>query len=69
MRISNHAPGFGHQWGYPAWVAAEDLSESFWVADTDDEDVSSNADPLLILMAAEEQDMDVDVAISITLSA
>lgn len=53
MRIPNHAEGFSGQWGYPQWVEATDLSESFW-SDVEDEDASSNADPLLILLDAEE---------------
>lgn len=53
MRIPNHAPGFAGQWGYPQWVDASDLSESFW-QDVADEDSSVDGDPLLILLAAEE---------------
>jgi hypothetical protein len=54
MRIPNHAPGFAGQWGYPQWVDATDMSESFWV-DVADEDVSYDSDPLLILLAEEAQ--------------
>lgn len=53
MRIPNHAPGFANQWGRPEWVDATDLSESFWV-DVADEDVSYDADPLVLLIAAED---------------
>jgi hypothetical protein len=55
MKLSNHAEGFRNQWGYAQWVDASDLSESFWQADTDEEgEVSPTADPVLILIAAEE---------------
>lgn len=53
MYISNHAAGFANQWGYAEFVRADDLSESFWV-DVADEDVSFDADPLALLIAAED---------------
>lgn len=53
MYISNHAAGFANQWGYAEFVRADDLSESFWV-DVADEDVSYDADPLILLIAAED---------------
>lgn len=53
MYISNHAAGFANQWGYAEFVRADDLSESFWV-DVADEDVSYDADPLALLIAAED---------------
>ena len=55
MRIPNHQPGFGGQWGRPDWVDAGDLAEGFWT-DTADEDVTWETDPLAILIAAEEAD-------------
>ena len=59
MRIPNHAPGFGGQWGRPEWVDSSDLSESFWV-DAADEDVSYDQDPLVLLIAAEEQGLPLE---------
>jgi hypothetical protein len=53
MYISNHAAGFANQWGYAEFVRADDLSESFWV-DVADEDVSYDADPLVLLISAED---------------
>jgi len=53
MRIPNHAVGFSGQWGRPEWVEASDLSETFW-SDAADEDTTFDADPLTIILAAEE---------------
>lgn len=53
MYISNHAEGFANQWGRPDYVRADDLSEGFW-QDVSDEEVGFDADPLTLLIAAED---------------
>lgn len=67
--MRNHALGFANQWGRPDWVDEADIDcsaecEQLEVGDLDltldalDEgvDVPISADPLLILIAAEEAD-------------